>query len=336
MSKENQGDKRVLTGDRPTGKLHLGHYLGSLENRIALSEKHDTFIIIADVQALTTNFDQPENLERDVLQAAEDYLAAGIDPDRVTICVQSMIPEIAELTVIYSMLVTVNQLEKNPTVKAEAEQYNYDELTYGFLGYPVSQAADITFCRANLVPVGEDQLPHLEQTRKIVRKFNNLYGEVFPVPEPKISEFSRLVGLDGKAKMSKSLNNAIFLSDSEEEVKEKVNQAVTDPNRIRIDDPGTPENCTVFEYHKAFNKEEVEEIRERCEKGTIGCVACKERLANKINEFLEPMRARRSKYKQNPDLIEEILYSGTRRARKEAKETIKKVKEVMKINYFSH
>ncbi len=335
MSEKDSEETRVLTGDRPTGKLHLGHYVGSLENRISMSEKYDTFIIIADVQALTTNFDQPENLERDVFQAAEDYLAAGIDPEKVTICVQSMIPEIAELTVFFSMLVTVNQLEKNPTVKAEAEQHNYDEMTYGFLGYPVSQAADITFCRANLVPVGEDQLPHLEQTRKIVRKFNNLYGEVFPVPEPEISEFSRLVGLDGKAKMSKSLNNAIFLSDSKEVVENKINQAVTDPNRIRIDDPGNPEDCTVFEYHKAFNKEEVEEIRTRCKKGTIGCVACKERLADKINEFLDPMRERRRKYKENPKLIEEILYAGTKKAKEEAQETIKMVKDVMKVDYFS-
>ncbi len=334
MSNEDNESKRILTGDRPTGKLHLGHYVGSLENRINLSEKYDTFIIIADIQALTTNFDRPEKLENDVLQAAEDYLAAGIDPEQVTICVQSMIPEIAELTVIYSMLVTVNQLEKNPTVKAEAEQHNYEELTYGFLGYPVSQAADITFCRANLVPVGDDQLPHLEQTRRIVRKFNNLYGEVFPVPEPRISDFSRLVGLDGKAKMSKSLNNAIFLSDSEDEVREKVNQAVTDPDRIRIDDPGDPEKCTVYEYHQAFDTENIEDIARRCRQARIGCVACKEKLAENLNSFLAPVRERRRKYKNNPELIEEILYSGTNKARKEAQETMKRVKEVMKIDYF--
>jgi len=336
MTENKSEDKRVLTGDRPTGKLHLGHYVGSLENRIKMSRQYDTFIIIADVQALTTNFDQPERLERDVLQAAEDYLAAGIDPEDVTICVQSMIPQIAELTVFYSMLVTVNQLERNPTVKAEAEQYNYEDMTYGFLGYPVSQAADITFCRANLVPVGEDQLPHLEQTRRIVRKFNNLYGEVFPVPEPKISDFSRLVGLDGKAKMSKSLNNAIFLSDSEAEVEDKVNQAVTDPSRIRIDDPGTPEDCTVFEYHRAFNEEEeVKDIKIRCRNGDIGCVACKEKLTVRINEFLQPMRERRVKYQNNPELIEEILYSGTERARQEAEKTMKRVRKTMKIDYLT-
>ncbi|SDL39194.1 tryptophan--tRNA ligase [Halarsenatibacter silvermanii] len=325
---------RILTGDRPTGKLHLGHYVGSLENRIKLSEEYETFIIIADVQALTTNFDEPEMLEKDVMQVTEDYLAAGIDPENVTICVQSMIPQIAELTVIYSMLVTVNQLERNPTVKAEAEQHNYEEMTYGFLGYPVSQAADITFCRADLVPVGEDQIPHLEQTRKIVRKFNNLYGEVFPEPEPRIGDFPRLIGLDGKAKMSKSLNNAIFLSDTRENVKNKVSQAVTDPARVRLDDPGHPEDCPVFEYHKAFNEEEVEEIRESCREAKIGCVACKERLAEKINQFLEPMRERRKKYKNNPDLIEEILYSGTKKARKEAEKTMEKVREVMEIDYF--
>ncbi len=333
LSKEEK--KRILTGDRPTGKLHLGHYVGSLKNRVELQEEYDTFLIIADVQALTTNFDRPEKLSEDVRQVARDYLAAGIDPEKTTIFVQSMVPQIAELTVFYSMLVTVNQLRHNPTIKTEADQYGYKEMTYGFLGYPVSQAADITFCRAHLVPVGEDQIPHIEQTRKIVRKFNNMYGEVFPEPEALISDFPRLMGIYGEAKMSKSLNNAIYLNDDEEEVRGKIMKAKTDPARIHKDDPGHPEVCTVYHYHEAFNTEESDEIAERCRAGTIGCVACKKRLAKKLNEFLEPMRERRQKYLDNPELVEDIIKKGTERARKEAAETLEKVREVMKIDYFS-
>ncbi len=329
-------EKRILTGDRPTGKLHLGHYVGSLQNRVELQDEYDTFLIIADVQALTTNFDQPEKLSEDVRQVARDYLAAGIDPEKTTIFVQSLVPEIAELTVYFSMIVTVNQLRHNPTIKSEAEQYGYKEMSYGFLGYPVSQAADITFCRANLVPVGEDQIPHIEQTRKIARKFNNMYGEVFPEPEALISDFPRLMGLDGENKMSKSLNNAIYLSDSEEEVQQKVMKAKTDPARIHKDDPGHPEVCTVFHYHEAFNTEESDEIAEKCRAGTIGCVACKKRLAQKMNAFLEPMRERRKKYLENPELVDKILMEGTAKAREEAQETMKKVREVMKINYFNN
>jgi tryptophanyl-tRNA synthetase len=329
-------EKRILTGDRPTGKLHLGHYVGSLQNRVELQDEYDTFLIIADVQALTTNFDQPEKLSEDVRQVARDYLAAGIDPEKTTIFVQSLVPEIAELTVYYSMIVTVNQLRHNPTIKSEAEQYGYKEMSYGFLGYPVSQAADITFCRANLVPVGEDQIPHIEQTRKIVRKFNNMYGEVFPEPEALISDFPRLMGLDGKNKMSKSLNNAIYLSDSKEEVQQKIMKAKTDPARIHKDDPGHPEVCTVFHYHEAFNTEESDEIAEKCRAGTIGCVACKKRMAEKLNAFLEPMRERRKKYIENPELVDQILMEGTAKAREEAQKTMEKVREVMKIDYFNN
>ena len=336
MILSNKKEKRILTGDRPTGKLHLGHYVGSLQNRVELQDEYDTFLIIADVQALTTNFDQPEKLSEDVRQVARDYLAAGIDPNKTTIFVQSLVPEIAELTIFYSMIVTVNQLRHNPTIKSEAEQYGYQEMSYGFLGYPVSQAADITFCQANLVPVGEDQIPHIEQTRKIVRKFNNMYGEVFPEPEALISDFPRLMGLDGKNKMSKSLNNAIYLSDTEDEVAQKIMKAKTDPARIHKDDPGHPEVCTVFHYHEAFNTEEADEIAEKCRAGTIGCVACKKRMAEKLNAFLEPMRERRKKYIQNPELVDQILMEGTEKAREEAQKTMKKVREVMKIDYFNN
>lgn len=332
----NKKEKRILTGDRPTGRLHLGHYVGSLQNRVELQDKYDSFLIIADIQALTTNFEKPEKLSEDVRQVTRDYLAAGIDPNKTTIFVQSLVPEIAELTIFYSMIVTVNQLRHNPTIKSEAEQYGYKEMTYGFLGYPVSQAADITFCRANLVPVGEDQIPHIEQTRKIVRKFNNMYGDIFPEPEALISDFPRLVGLDGKNKMSKSLNNAIYLSDSQEEVADKIMKAKTDPSRIHKDDPGHPEVCTVYHYHKAFNPEESDEIAERCRAGTIGCVNCKKRLSAQLNSFLEPMRKRRKKYLENPELVDQILLEGTAKAREEAAETMKKVRKVMKIDYFNN
>jgi tryptophanyl-tRNA synthetase len=327
-------EKRILTGDRPTGKLHLGHYVGSLENRLKLQKEYDTFLIIADVQALTTNFEEPDKLSHDVHQVAEDYLAVGIDPEETTILVQSMIPEIAELTVFYSMLVTMNQLHRNPTIKAESEQYGYEDMSYGFIGYPISQAADITFCKADLVPVGQDQLPHIEQTRKIVRKFNQLYEPVFKEPEPMISRIPRLVGLDGKNKMSKSLDNAIYLNDDQDTVLEKVMSARTDPARIRATDPGHPEECTVFQYHKAFNEEDVPEIEKRCKAGTIGCVACKKRLAKAINELLDPIRERRQKYINNPDLVDEIIMSGTKRAKSIAEDTIKEVKQAMKLDYY--
>lgn len=327
--------KRILTGDRPTGKLHLGHYVGSLKNRINLQHKYDTFIIIADVQALTTNFEKPESLSRDLLQVATDYLAVGIDPEISTIFVQSLVPEIAELTIFYSMIVTVNQLRHNPTIKSESAQYGYSDMTYGFLGYPVSQAADITFCKADLVPVGEDQVPHIEQTRKIVRKFNNLYSPIFPEPEALVSDFPRLVGLDGKNKMSKSLNNAIFLADREKEVKEKINKAVTDPARIRKDDPGHPDKCTIFEYYQAFNPDLVEEVEVECKAGKIGCVACKKRLTESINNLLAPMQERRVKYEKNPKLIEDILISGTKKVREIGKNTLAEVREAMCLDYFS-
>ncbi len=332
MADKNQ--KRILTGDRPTGKLHLGHYVGTLKNRVKLQHEYDTFLIIADVQALTTNFEKPEKLSNDIRQVAKDYLAVGIDPEITTVLVQSLIPEIAELTVYYSMIVTVNQLKHNPTIKSESAQYGYDDMTYGFLGYPVSQAADITFCKANLVPVGSDQLPHVEQTRKIARKFNQMYAQVFPEPEALVGDFPRLVGIDGENKMSKSLDNAIFLSDTEEQVNQRIRQAKTDPARIRKDDPGHPEVCTVFEYHKAFNQEEVPEIEESCKAGTIGCVACKKNLANNINELLDPMRERRAKYEENPKLVDEILIAGTKKARKIAKATMQEVREAMNLDYF--
>jgi len=325
---------RILTGDRPTGPLHLGHYVGSLANRARLQDEYETFIIIADVQALTTNFEHPERLSEDVRQVATDNLAVGLDPEKVTIFVQSMVPHIAELTVIYSMLVTVNVLRHNPTIKTEAKQYGYQDMTYGFLGYPVSQAADITFCKANLVPVGADQVPHLELTRRIVRRFNELYKPVLVEPEALVGEIGRLVGLDGNAKMSKSLGNCIYLSDSAQEVAQKVSMAITDPARMRRTDFGHPEVCTVFGYHKAFNPTFIAELRKECKSAGIGCVDCKKRLAQVLNDLLEPMRERRAKYDANPALVEEILRTGTARACQEGAKTMAEVREAMRLDYF--
>jgi tryptophanyl-tRNA synthetase len=265
-----------------------------------------------------------------------DNLACGVDPGRATIFVQSLVPEIAELTTIYQLLVTVQQLSHNPTVKTEAAQYNFEEsMPFGFMGYPVSQAADITFCRAHLVPVGEDQLPHIELTRKIVRKFNAMYAPVLVEPEAKVSQVSRLVGLDGSAKMSKSLGNAIYLRDSADEVRRKVSTAVTDPARIHPTDKGHPEVCAVFAYHRAFNTGGVSGIEERCRAGTIGCVPCKKLLTDVLNRFLEPIRERRGKLESDPDSVWDILKRGTDRARDEGAKTMALVREAMKIGYLT-
>jgi tryptophanyl-tRNA synthetase len=326
--------KRILTGDRPTSRLHIGHYAGSLENRVKLQHEYETFIIIADVQALTTHFEKPEILERSVYDVTIDNLAVGVDPEVSTFFIQSMIPQIAELTVFYSMLVTVNVLRHNPTIKTEAAQYGYKDLTYGFLGYPVSQAADITFCKAHLVPVGDDQLPHMEVARKLVRRFNSLYRPVLVEPEALLGEAPRLVGTDGNAKMSKSLNNAIFLSDPAEEVNGKVKNAVTDRQRITLKDKGNPGVCTVYKYHSVFNKAEHESICDMCKKASIGCAACKKTLAASINSLLEPIRERRSYYENRPDQVKEILQTGTQKVKAVAQETVDQVREAMSIKYF--
>jgi len=326
--------KRILTGDRPTGPLHLGHYVGSLMNRVRLQGDYETYIIVADIQTLSTNFDDPDHLPSDVRRITLDNLSVGLDPERVSIFVQSMVPQIAELTVIFSMFTTVNRLRHNPTIKTEAGQHGFeDNMTYGFLGYPVSQAADILFCRADLVPVGEDQMPVVEVSRFVARRFNELYSEVFPEPEGLMSETARLIGLDGQAKMSKSLGNCIYLSDTAEEVRKKLMSAVTDPARIRRDDPGHPEICTIFSYQKAFNPTEVCDIEERCRAGTIGCVACKKRMIEVIEMILGPIRERRLQF-EAPGRVEEILRTGTEAARQEGERTMEMVRDAMHISYF--
>ncbi|RXZ84863.1 tryptophan--tRNA ligase [Paenibacillaceae bacterium] len=327
--------ERVLTGDRVTGKLHLGHYAGSLKNRVALQEEHELFVILADVQALTTHFEQPDLIREHLREVALDYLAVGINPERATIFVQSMVPEIAELTVLLSMFVTVNALRHNPTIKSESKNSGLDEMYYGFLGYPVSQAADIAFCKASIVPVGEDQLPHLELARKVVRRFNELYRPVFVEPRALISEVSRLVGTDGNAKMSKSMGNAIALDSTTDEITFKIRRAKTDPARIRVQDPGHPEQCPIYAYHRAFrNGDEAQEIREGCERGTIGCTGCKQLITSAIEQLLKPMRERRAYYAAKPKVVDEILISGTSHARSVAAETMVEVREAMQLNYF--
>lgn len=333
--------KRILTGDRPTGKLHIGHYFGSLKKRLEMQEsgKYDPYILIADVQALTDNFNNPEKVRKNVREVAMDYLSVGIDPKKTTIYIQSMIPEVAELTVFYSNLVTIARLQRNPTVKTEIAQKRDlfgESVTYGFLGYPVSQAADITAFEGELVPVGEDQLPLIEQCREIVRKFNSIYGEVLKEPEAVLSSRKRIKGLDGNEKMGKSLGNAIYLSDSEEEITNKVMSAITDPNRIKKDDLGNPDICMVAYYHNLFStKEEVKTVCEECKAGKRGCVACKRQLAKNIIEELKPIREKRKYYEARPELLEEILKNGTKKAQEIAKETMSKVKESMKLNYFN-
>ena len=332
--------KRILTGDRPTGKLHIGHYFGSIRKRVEMqnSGKYDMYILIADVQALTDNFNNPEKVRKNVRELLIDYLACGLDPEKVTIYIQSMIPETAELTVYFSNLVTISRLQRNPTVKTEIAQKKElfgESVTYGFLGYPVSQAADITTFEGELVPAGEDQEPLIEQAREIVRKFNNIYGDVLKEPQIVLSEGKRIKGLDGNDKMGKSLGNAIYLSDSEEEITKKVMSAITDPNRIKKDDLGNPDICMVAYYHKLFSsEEEIEEVCRECREGKRGCVGCKKQLAKNIIEFLRPIREKRAYYEEHPEIVDKILKEGTEKARKTAKETIKKVKKAMKLNYF--
>ena len=334
--------KRILTGDRPTGRLHIGHYFGSLKTRVEMQNtgKYDPYILIADVQALTDNFDNPEKVRKNVYEITKDLLAIGIDPNKVHLFIQSKIPEIAELTVFYSNLVTVARLQRNPTVKTEISQKkelfgnNGESITYGFLGYPVSQAADITAFDGEVVPVGDDQLPLLEQCREIVRKFNSIYGEVLKEPQQVLSKTTRVKGLDGNEKMGKSLGNAVYLVDDEETIKKKIMGAVTDPDKIKKDDPANPDVCMVYYYHKLVNNEEnVNTICSECKKGSRGCVQCKKELIEAMKEFLQPIQERRKFYEDNPDEVDRILKEGTEAARSKAIEQMAKVRKAMKIDY---
>ena len=331
--------KTILTGLRPTGNLHLGHYFGACKNWLNLQDDYIFYLEIADVQALTDNFNNPEKVRENVYEITKDLLALGIDPNKVNIFIQSQIKEIAELTIFYSNLVTVSRLQRNPTVKTEIAQKkelfgnNGESITYGFLGYPVSQAADITCFEGELVPVGEDQLPLLEQCREIVRKFNSIYGNTLIEPEQLLSNSPRVKGLDGNDKMGKSLGNAIYIIDDEETIKKKIMSAVTDPNKIKKDDKANPEICMVYYYHKLVNNEDnINKVCSECKKGERGCVQCKKELIEAMNNFLKPIQERRKQFEDNK-VVEEILDKGTKNAQLKAKETISKVKEAMKINY---
>ena len=329
-------EKRILTGDRPTGPLHLGHYVGSLQNRVRLQHDYDTYILIADIQALTDNFEHPEKLEVNVFEVALDYLAVGLDPERVKIVVQSMVPELTELTTYFMNLVTVATLERNPTVKDEIKQRNFKRgVPVGFWSYPISQAADIAIFKAELVPVGEDQLPMIEQTREIVRRFNSLYKKVLVEPRAMLGQMARLPGTDGGAKMSKSLGNCIYLGDPPETVRKRVMSMFTDPTRIHPTDPGHVEGNPVFTYHDVFNpdKAEVDELKERYRKGTVGDVDVKQRLFNALDAFLRPIRERRADFAARPERVREIIIEGTRRGRAVAQATMDEVRAAMKLNY---
>ena len=324
--------KRILTGDRPTGKLHLGHYLGSHQHRLAFQDDYECFFLIADLHMLTTKPDKES-----ILQIADnaraiimDHLAIGIDPENVTFCLQSAIHETYELDLLISGLVTVERLQQLPTIKDMAAAANMDQIPYNLLGYPVLQSADILLPRANLVPVGKDNESHVELSRQIARRFNNAYGEVFPLPDPYVVG-GALVGTDGQAKMSKSLDNAIYLSDDEAAVNRRVMSMYTDPNRVSADVPGTVEGNPVFIYHDAFNpdKAEVEDLKERYRNGTVGDVEVKQKLAKALNDFLDPMRERRAYYETQTGYVDELLFEGTLRAREEAKETLLAAKKAM-------
>lgn len=328
--------KRILTGDRPTGKLHLGHYVGSLANRVRLQDEYNCFFIIADLHTLTTKpeKDNIEGLADNVRSAVLDYLACGIDPARSVIYLQSAVPEVVELSLFFQNLVTVPRLSRIPSLKDMARGAGLDEMPFGLLGYPVLQAADILLPRAHLVPVGKDNVAHVELTREIARRFNNLYGEVFPVPDVMEGEFGSLVGLDGNAKMSKSLNNAIFLSDDEKTVHKRVMSMYTDPKRVSADVPGTVEGNPVFQYHDAFNpdKAQVEDLKSRYRAGKVGDVEVKEKLAKALNAFLDPLRERRSKYEARSGLADEVVYDGTLRMREEARATLTAAKKAMGLS----
>lgn len=322
--------KRILSGMRPTGKLHIGHYVGALENWVKLQTDYDNFHLIADYHVLTTNLNT-DDIFQNSLDMLIDWLSAGLDPTKSPMFRQSKIKEHAELNLIFGMLITVNRLERNPTIKEQIRDLNIDYVSFGHFGYPVLQAADILLYKGEYVPVGDDQVPHVEISREIARKFNNQYGFVFPEPEPLLTQFSRLPGLDGNTKMSKSLGNTILISDSPEEIKTKLKKAITDPQKIRKGDPGNPDICLVFEYHKKFNPEETKEIEMNCRSGALGCVECKLNCSEKISSFFLPMREKRSYYENNKNEVMDILHDGEKRAKIVAEATMKEVREKMKL-----
>jgi tryptophanyl-tRNA synthetase len=330
--------KIMLTGDRPTGRLHLGHFVGSIQNRVKLQNEADkSYYMIADVQALTSNSDNPEKVRSNVLEVALDNLACGLDPKKTIMFIQSEVPEIAELTVLFLNLVTLARLKRNPTVKDEMKDKGYGEdVPAGFLMHPISQAADILFCKSTIIPVGEDQKPMIEQTNEIVDTFNRFYGETFDRVKHLVGDTPRLIGIDGNSKMGKSLNNAIYLSDSYDDISKKVMNMYTDPNHIHVEDKGNVEGNVVFTYLDIFdqNKDELEELKNKYKNGGLGDVVIKKRLIDILENIISPIRTRREELSKDPGAIMNILKDGTIKARIVAKETMSEVKKVMKINYF--
>jgi len=324
--------KRILSGMRPTGKMHLGNYLGALENWIKLQDEYSNFHLVADYHVLTTDLCTDE-IYTNTIEMVIDWLAAGLDPQKSPMFRQSQIKEHTELFLIFSMLITKARLERNPTLKEQVRDLNIENIIYGHLGYPVLQAADILLYKGEVVPVGEDQLPHIEITREIARRFNQQYAAdkpVFPEPEGKVTNFARLPGLNGQ-RMSKSVGNTILLSDEPEIVNQKLRKAVTDPLKVRKNDPGRPEICLVFTYHNKFNPEEVPEIERDCKSGALGCVACKTNCADKINNFLATILEKRKYYEKNLDEVKEILIDGEKRAKEVARTTMEEVHQKMKL-----
>lgn len=324
--------KRILSGMRPTGKLHLGNYVGALENWIKLQDEYQNYHLVADYHVLTTDL-STEEIYQNTLEMVTDWLSAGLDPEKSPMFRQSQIKEHSELFLIFSMLITKARLERNPTLKEQVRDLNIENLVYGHLGYPVLQAADILLYKGDVVPVGEDQLPHIEITREIARRFNTQYAPndpVFPEPEGMVTNFARLPGLDGH-RMSKSLGNVILLSDDAETVKQKLRKAVTDPQKLRKNDPGRPEVCLVFTYHKKFNPEEIPLIEKDCRSGALGCVDCKLNCASKINQILAPILEKRKTYEKNFNLVKDVLNEGEKKAKVIAQQTMNEVHQKMKM-----
>ena len=337
MADDKSKKKRILTGVRPTGALHLGHYVGALHNWLDLQDKYECYFLIADYQALGDHFHEIDLIRDSVLQVTLDWLAVGLDPEKSSFVIQSYVPEHAELTMLLSFITPLGMLERNPTLKTEIDALPADRRTVGFYNYPMSQVADILLPRAHLVPVGEDQAPHIEMTREVARKFNRMFGDVFPEPETLIGKVPRLSGTDGQGKMSKSKGNVILLKDDEKTVTKKVRSMFTDPNRVRADIPGRVEGNPVFEYHDAFNpdKAQIEDFKARYRLGTVGDVEVKVALAKALNEYLEPIRERRAYYEQHMDVVEEAIMSGVRRGRAIAAETMEMVRDAMKISSYT-
>lgn len=322
--------KRILSGMRPTGKLHIGHFVGALENWVKLQNDYESFHLIADYHVLTTSLDT-KDIYQNSIDMLIDWLASGLDPVKSPMFRQSQIKEHAELNLLFGMLITVNRLERNPTLKDQIRDLNIENVIYGHLGYPVLQTADILLYKGDAVPVGEDQVPHVEISREIARRFNNQYGIVFPEPDALLTKFARLAGLDGDAKMSKSLGNTILLSDDVETVKQRMKKAAIDPAKIKKDTPGNPDVCTVFSYHKKFNLENIAEIESDCRNGAMGCFDCKMKCAAKISSFLEPIIEKRKYYESRLDEVKDILSDGEKRGRKIAEQTMIEVREKMNL-----